>query len=206
MLERLYAPLVEKLNLAPEQSREFYQVILDNKMKGQAQMADVLRHEDLNRMTRTLADLQKEMDARLQALLGAANFARYQEYQAGAADRGLLELAKDRFAEHPLTGEQQQLLLTAMAAVCKAAATTAGGNEAGFSVADTREVMDQKLGRQEAIDRHILQQAASFLSPAQLKILSAMQARMMAARKDGYAKLRGMFGDQSRDSNIRQAT
>jgi hypothetical protein len=195
LLERLYAPLVEKLSLTPQQSREFYQVILDNKLQGQAQMADLLRHEDPNRMNRTVADLQKELATRLQALLGDAHFAQYQEYQAGVADRGLVELAKADFADHPLTEEQQQRLLAAMAVGRKTVANIAGGNDAGFSVADTSEVMDKKLGRQEAIDRYILQQAAGFLSPAQLKILGATQARMMAARKDGYAKVRAMCGN-----------
>jgi hypothetical protein len=200
MLERLYAPLVKKLGLTPEQSRGFYQEIFDNKMKGQAQMAELLRHEDLNRMARTVADFQKETDARLQTLLGSANFAQYQEYQIGIGDRGVLERTKDDFAEHPLTEEQQQLLLEAMEAGRRAAGNATGSGNAGFSVADTAEVMDQKLTRQESIDRHILQQAAGFLSPAQLKILSSTQAKLLAARKNGYEKARAMFGDRNRDS------
>jgi hypothetical protein len=200
ILERLYAPLVKKLNLTSEQSKRFYQVILDNKQKGQAQMADLLRHEDLSRMAQTVANLQQEADASLLVLLGAANFARYQEYQTGIGDRSLLERTKDDFAECPLTEEQQHRLLLAMAAGQKAVGNTAGGSHAGFSVADTIEVMNEKLGRQESIDQHILQQAAGFLSPTQLKILSSTQARMMAGRKNGYAKARAMFGVQNRDS------
>jgi len=34
ILERLYAPLVKKLNLTSEQSKRFFQVILENKMKA----------------------------------------------------------------------------------------------------------------------------------------------------------------------------
>ena len=51
-----------------------------------------------------------------------------------------------------------------------------------------------KLRQQEFFDKHVLEQAASFLSPAQFKILGSIQARMMALRKSGYA----MFGDQNR--------
>ena len=200
ILERLYALLVKKLNLTLEQSKGFYQVILENKMKGQAQMADLLRHEDLGRMAEAIADFQKEMDASLQALLGVANFARYQEYQTGIGDRSLMERTKNDFAEHPLTEEQQQRLLVAMEAGRKATGNTAGSSDAGFSIADTIEVMNTKLSRQESIDQHVLQQAASFLSPAQLKILSSTQAKMIAQRKNGYAKARAMFGDQNRDS------
>jgi len=200
VLERLYAPLVDKLNLTPEQSRSFYQVILDNKTRGQAQMTDLLRHEDLGRMAKTLAGFQEETDASLQTLLGAAKFAEYQAYQKGAGDRGILERTKDDFAESPLTGDQQQSLLKAMEAGRIAVGNTAGTSDAGFSVADTSDVMNKKLSRQESIDQHILQQAANFLSPAQLTILSSTQARMMAARKNGYAKARATFGNQDPDS------
>jgi hypothetical protein len=85
----------------------------------------------------------------------------------------------------------------AMEAGRKAVGNTAGSSDAGFSVADTIEVMNKKLSRQESIDQHILQQAAGFLSPTQLKILRSTQAKMMAGRKNGYAKARAMFGDQN---------
>jgi hypothetical protein len=197
MLERLYAPLVKKLKLASEQSKDFYQVMLENKLNGLAQMTDLLRHGDLSRMARTVAEIKEEADARLQALLGAAHFARYQEYQTGIGDRGLWERTKGDFAGCPLTEEQQHCLLMAMEAARKAVGNTAGGDAVGFSVADTIEVMREKLSRQETIDQHILQQAAGFLSAAQLKTLSITQTRLMSDRKNGYAKARAMFGDQS---------
>jgi len=148
-------------------------------------------------LAKIVADFQKEADASLQSLLGAANFAQCQEYQTGIGDRGILERTKDDFADRPLTEEQQHRLLMAMEAGRKAVGNTAGSSDAGFSVADTIEVMNKKLSRQESIDQHILQQAAGFLSPTQLKILRSTQAKMMAGRKNGYAKARAMFGDQN---------
>jgi hypothetical protein len=199
MLEQLYAPLIKKLNLTSEQSRRFYQVIFDNKMRGHAQMADLFRHENLSRMAKTVADLQKETDASLQALLGAANFAQYEEYQTSVGDRGMLERTKDDFAESPLTEEQRQHLLKAMESGRKAIGNSTSGSMVGFSVADTSEVMNEKLSRQESIDQYVLQQAAGFLSPVQLKILSAIQAKMMCARKNGYAKTLAMFGEHGQE-------
>ena len=199
LLERLYAPLVKKLNLAPEQSRRFYEAILDDKMKRQAQVTDLLRHEDFSRMARAIADIQKETDSSLQALLEAADFVQYREYQAGVGDRGQLELMKGDFAECPLTEEQQQHLLKAMESGRKAAGNFTSDGVVGFNIADTSDVMNEKLSRQEAIDQHLLQQAAGFLSPVQLQILGSAQARMMTARKDGYAKAREMFGERIGD-------
>ena len=198
LLERLYAPLVKQLNLTPEQSRRFCEVILDGKMKGQARMADLLRHEDFSKMSRAIADIQKETDASLQVLLGAASFAQYQEYQKGVADRGALELMKNDFAQSPLTEEQQQQLLNTMESARKTVGNSAAGNVVGFSIADTNESMIEKLNRQQIIDQHILQQAIGFLSPVQLQILGSAQARMMNARKSGYAKAREIFGAHDR--------
>ncbi len=196
VLEQLYAPLIEKLNLAPEQSRRFYQLILDHKTKAQAPMTDLLRHEDFSRMARAVADVQKETDANLQTLLGVDHFAQYQEYQTSVADRGTLIRMRSDFAESPLTEEQQQHLLKAMESGRKTVGNFGGDGVISFSIADTSEVMNEKLSRQESIDQHVLQQAASFLSPIQLKILGSTQAQMLAARKNGYEKARAMFGAQ----------
>lgn len=193
-LERLYGPLVEQLNLTAEQSRRFYEVILDDKMKREAQMTNLLRDEDFSRMARNSADIQKETDASLQALLGAANFAHYQEFQPSVGDRALLEMMKGDFAENPLTEEQQQHLLKSLESGRKTA-----GSGVAFSIADSNDVMKEKLSRQESIDRHVLQQAAGFLSPVQLQILGSAQARMMTARKKGYAKAREIFGEHRQE-------
>ena len=198
ILERLYAPLIKMLNLTSEQSGRFYQLILDNKMRGQAQMTELLRHEDPSTMAKTIAEFQRESNASLRAslrtLLGAAGFARYEEYQTSVGDRGILEQTKDDFAESPLTEEQQQCLLKAMEAGRKA--FVGPGGVVKFSVADTGNVMNEKLSRQESIDQHVLQLAAGFLSPVQLKILGSTQARMMTARRSGYAQAQAMFGQR----------
>jgi GTP cyclohydrolase I len=194
VLEQLYAPLVKKLNLTAEQSQNFYQMILDTKMRGQAQVTELLRHEDPSRMARTLADFQKEMDARMQALLGTANFAEYKEYQTSVGDRGLLLLTKNDFASCPLSEEQEQHLLGAMESGRKTIGNSASGSVVGFSIADTSDVMREKLSRQESIDQYVLEQAAGFLSPVQLKILASALAKLMTARKVGYEKARATFG------------
>jgi len=197
-LERQYSPLVKQLNLAPEQSGELYQLLLANKMHGLAQRTELLCHGDIGRMSKNVADFQKETDASLRALLGDANFSKYQEYQTGVGDRMTLGLMKNDFAENPLTEEQEQCLLQVMESGRKALGGAAGGGDAGFSIADTSEVMEQKLKRQESIDEQVLQQAAGFLSPAQLRILGSAQARFRAWRKDGYEKAQQMFGDHGR--------
>src|SRR5215471_17559963 len=194
ILDQLYGPLIKKLNLTAEQSRSFYQVIIDNKKRGPAQVTELLRHGDLSRMAKTLADLQKEMEASLQALLGPANFAAYQEFETSVGDRSILMRMEKEFADCPLGEEQQQHLLKAMESGRKAVGNSAGGSAVRFSTADTSDAMGEKVKRQESIDQYVLREAADFLSPVQLKILALAQAKMMTARKDGYEKAQAMFG------------
>lgn len=109
-------------------------------------------------------------------------------------DRYALEMMKSDFAKKPLTEEQQEQLLNAMDSARIAVGDPVTGGVVKFSISDTNEVMNEKLSRQQMIDQHVLKQAAGFLSPIQLQILGSAQARMMTARKSGYAKAREMFG------------
>jgi hypothetical protein len=196
MLERLYGPLVKQLDLPAEKGEKFYQLLLENKMDGFAQRADLLRHESISKLSEQAANSKKEMEAGLQALLGEANFAQYQKYQAGIADRGRLEMVKCFFAESPLTDDQQQLLLRAMETARNALGD--GGSIMEFRVSDNGNVMDQKLARQESINQRVLAQAAAFLSPAQLQVLASTQARMLAQAKEGYLKMRATFASSAK--------
>jgi len=144
------------------------------------------------------AEFQREMNASLQELLGEAKFAHFQEYEAGGGDRLALEMMKNDFEREPLTGEQQQRILKAMEAGRKMAAGAATGQDAEFSIADSSDVLKQKLIRQEAIDEHVLQQAADFLSSAQLQILRTALVRQIGFRKKGHAMAQEMFGDKGR--------
>lgn len=190
MLEQLYGPFVKQLNLPPEQSEKFYEILLENKMNGLAQRADLQRHENITRLSEQVAHAQKEMVAGLRVLLGEANFARFVKYQAGIGDRSRLEMMKHFFTRSPLTDDQQQLLLEAMEAGRKA---LDDGGSTEFSMADNSGVMDQKLARQESINQFVLERAAAFLSPEQSEILASTQAKMLAQIREGYVKMREMF-------------
>jgi hypothetical protein len=205
MVERLYRPLAEQLDLTPQQREAFYEALLENKMSGIAQRAALLSHCDTSRLAETAAQLQKETDGRLLALLGEAKFGQYQQYQIDVGDRGVLVMIQSDFSEHPLTQEQYLGLLRAMSSARKTAKK--GGTNAGFSIADSGAVMNQKLKRQASIDQQVSKEAAAFLSPAQLQILKAAQVRLRGWRKDGYAKAQEMFGDRAspQESNLDKA-
>jgi len=195
-IKKQYAPLAKKLNLTPEQADKFYQVLTDNKMSTLAQKSDVVAAGgNTAALEKIVADAQKETDASLQALLGDAGFAQYQAYQSGVEDRVLLERMNDDFADNPLTEDQQQRLLQAMQAARQAVANNTSA--IGFSVTDTSALMEQKLQQQEAINQEVLQQAAAFLTPAQLQTLGSSQSNIINLTTAGYAMARKMFGAQS---------
>jgi RNA polymerase sigma factor (sigma-70 family) len=189
---KLYGPLLAQLNLTPDQSNKFYDILIDNKMNSVVAKTDRMASGDLSGLNTLTAQTQKEADAGIQALLGDAAFAQYQDYQSGLADRVMLDRITPDFAESPLTDDQQQELLETMQEARKSVA----GDNTAFSVGDSSAAMGQKLDQQEAINEEVLQQAASFLTPAQLQILGNSQSNMVAMTKAGYAMAQKMFDSQ----------
>jgi RNA polymerase sigma factor (sigma-70 family) len=195
-IKKQYAPLVKQLNLTPEQADKFYQVLSDNKMSTMEQKSDVIATGgNTAALEKIDTDAHKETDASLQALLGDAGFAQYQAYQSGVYDRVLLDRINDDFADKPLTGDQQQRLLQAIQAARLAVASSTSA--IGFSVTDTTAMMEQKLQQQEAMNQQVLEQAAGFLTPAQLQTLGSSQSNIINSTRAGYAMAQKMFGAQT---------
>jgi hypothetical protein len=126
MVERLYRRLAEQ-DLTSQQSEAFYQILLEHKMSGIVQRAELLCHEDVSRLAKSADEAQKETDERLLALLGEARFSQYQEYQTSVRDRGTLEMIRSDFVDQPLTEEQRESLLRAMSPARKEWAGDPGG-------------------------------------------------------------------------------
>jgi hypothetical protein len=196
MVERLYRPLVEELDLTSQQGEAVYQILLEFKMSGIVQRAELLCHEDVSKLAKSADETQKDTDERLLALLGEAKFSQYQKYQTSVGDRGTLEMIRSDFAAQPLTEEQRMGLLRAMSSARRECGGDPGG-KVGFSIADASDVTAQKLKRQASVDQQILQQAAAFLSPAQGQILDAALAKLRAWRQEGFAKAQEMSGNRA---------
>jgi RNA polymerase sigma factor (sigma-70 family) len=180
VLRKQYAPLLKQLNLTPEQADTFYKLLLDNQFNYKEQAA---------------GNSGQELETGLQTLLGDSGYTQYQDYKSGVEARAQLDQMTGDFAENPLTDDQQQQLVKVMTA---AQNTVTGANDAvKFNVNDPAAAMAQNLQLQENINQQVLQQAADFLSPAQLQTFASSQSNSLNMERTGYALAQKMFGAQS---------
>lgn len=192
-LKKQYDPLLKQLNLTPEQSDSFYQILLDSRManmgRGEAMFSG--SKEDA---AKALADSKQELETSLQNLLGSDGYAQYEQYQTVYAARTQMDQMKSDFADSPLTDDQQQQLLQAIETAQKTAVTP----NAGLSVTDTASAMEENLQQQAAVNQQVLQQASNFLSSAQLQILATSQSNRINLEKGGFELAQKMFGSGSK--------
>jgi RNA polymerase sigma factor (sigma-70 family) len=191
-----YAPLVKQLGLDDDQAEKFYKILLNHEMNGMEQRADLMAAGNMAGMKQLGEDLKKQMNASLEDLLGAGGFAQYQDFESTIGDRVMMERMKEDFVDNPLTDEQQQQLMQTM----KSARSAAGGDGSdpagGFSVANSGAATEQVIQRQQNINQQVLQQAAAYLSPAQLQTLGTSQSNMISMQQAGYTLAQKMYGIQ----------
>jgi RNA polymerase sigma factor (sigma-70 family) len=191
-LKKEYAPFVKQMNLTPEQTDAFYQLLLDNwkstQEAGTAQLSGATPAQ-------TPTESKQILDSGMQALLGPDGYAQYQDYASEVGVRAEVDQMKSDFADNPLTSDQEEQLVQTMKA---AQSSVLGPNQAvKFSVADPDSAMAQNLQQQENINQQVLEDAVDFLSPAQLQTLGTSQSNRVSMEKAGYAMAQKMFGTQS---------
>jgi RNA polymerase sigma factor (sigma-70 family) len=184
----MYGPLVKQLNLSPEQADKFYDIIVDNGLKGLEAMQSGKPSASANEM--------KSMESDLQSLLGDTGLAQYKDYtQNDMAGQSMLTAMKNDFADHPLSDTQQQQLLQAMKTARQSATANNPLGASPGNPSDQTAIMNQTLQQQEQINQTVLQQAAAFLSPDQLQTLGASQSNMIAMQKAMAPMMQKMFSN-----------
>jgi RNA polymerase sigma factor (sigma-70 family) len=182
----MYGPLVKQLNLSPEQADKFYNILVDNGIKGLAAMQSG-NSEDIKSNTQSL-------EANLQSLLGDAGYAQYQNFTKNdVADQSLFTAMKNDFADNPLSDTQQQQLLQAMKTARQTVTANSPLDLSQANPSDKLAMMGQLLQQQEQMNQNVLQQAATFLSPDQLQTLGTSQSNMIAMQKSMAPIMQKMF-------------
>jgi RNA polymerase sigma factor (sigma-70 family) len=195
LLKKQYDPLLKQLNLTPEQGDAFYQLLLDNQMNNMQRGASLFSGGGKGDAAQALADSAQELQAGLKNLLGDDGYSQYQDYQSVIAVRMQLDQMKSDFADNPLSDDQEQQLVQAMKTAQSAVA--GANNSVKINVTDPSASMEQNLQQQASINQQVLQQAADFLSPAQLQTLGTSQSNLISLERAGYAMAQQMFGAQT---------
>jgi RNA polymerase sigma factor (sigma-70 family) len=180
-----YAPLVKQLRLSDDQAERFYQLLSDRSAQG----LEAVQSGNL------AAAATNSIEPELKALLGETGFKQYLDFTESMADQTMLNMAKESFVEDPLTDQQQQQLLEAMKSARKRVESSAGDlpNQATLNAVGQTAIMDQAIARQEQINQSVLQQAADFLSPDQLRTLASSQTNWLGMQKVGMAMAQKLF-------------
>jgi hypothetical protein len=202
MLKTQYAPLLKQLNLTPDQRDAFYKALSDNMTNAMAQGMAMMSGTNNPDATSAVADSQKAMEEQMKSLLGDAGFAQFQEFQTSLPDRVLLDtMIKPSFADNPLTDDQQQRLLQLMTSERKNAAAAVDPNtgQPAVMTANSGGAMAQAVQTQEQINQGVYQQAAAFLSPAQLDSLAASQSNLINMTKASMTMMQKMMGTNADD-------
>jgi RNA polymerase sigma factor (sigma-70 family) len=172
-------PLVKRLGLSPEQADKFYDTIVDSGIKAvQAISAGNTNGIDPHSLSQSL-----------RSLLGDAGFAQYNEYLKNEMyGQTMFSAMKSYFDDNPLTDQQQQQLVQALNAAKKSIVPDSPGTTSGDAAL---EMTPQQ--RMEQINQVVLQQAAGFLSPAQVQNLGAFQSNMLAQQQANLPVRNKMF-------------
>jgi len=196
MLKTQYAPLVKQLNLTPEQRDAFFAALMDNATNAMSQALVMMSGTNKAGATGVLEDAQKSLQNQMRSLLGDSGFAQFQEYQTTIPDRQLLDSMKTSFADNPLTDDQQQRLLQIMVNERKNSIMPLDPNTGKPVVLEANPAaqMEQTLQTQDQINQRVYQQAANFLSPAQLQSLGTSQTNMLGLVKSMMPMMQKMLG------------
>jgi RNA polymerase sigma factor (sigma-70 family) len=188
MMKIQYGPLVKQLHLSDDQANKFYQILIGKS----AENLDAMQSGNLSSVMTNAAASQKTMENDLKSVLGEDGYSQYKDFTGSMADRMMLDMTKNNFADNPLSDQQQQQLLDAMKSARKNIAATAPAPDLS-NQGDRIAAMSQALDQQQLVNQSVLQQAASFLSPDQLQTLSTSQSNWMSMQKVGIAMAQKMF-------------
>ncbi len=202
-LDSRYAALFKSLNLSPEQLSKFKDLLVE---KGSA-IADVIaaaRSQGVSPQTdpaqfkALIADAQAQADANIQATLGDAAFAQYQQYQQTLPQRNVVnQLAQSlSYTNTPLTDAQTEAMVQLLAS------TSPPPSDAAITRAEIAASIGSGFGGGgggggSQITDAAVAQASTVLSPTQLQALQQLQQSQQAQAQINAA-LRAQFGGGNR--------
>ena len=181
-IKERYAPLVQQLNLTPEDTEKFTQLVGDALLKG-TDLASSLTQGDGDRVQtlKAMADTRTEMQNQLQALLGEAGYAQYTQFNQAIPAQTTVKLLNQQLGDNGLSDDQSAHLAQIVAAEPYAATHGIDGelDPAFFS---SQEDIDAYLQQVVASNQRILDQASSFLTSQQLAALEIVQSNSINAQ------------------------
>lgn len=195
VLNQLYAPLIKKMNLAPDEAEQFKNLLAEQMLKG-TENATSLMGGPTNRteMLEKLAADQKEFDEQIRGFLGESRYLQYKDYQQTVGERTQLSQFQQQTAasDHPLTDQQTEALLGFMKEEKQTAATDARlplpgetPDAATMQAMLSGEGLDKLLQTQETVNQRVYERSREILSPEQLGAFGKFQTNQLQIMRMG---------------------
>jgi hypothetical protein len=185
MLDNTYAPLFKMLNLTPQQLEQFKNLMVQ---KQQALMDAVQAARDQGITPRSdpqafqdaITQAQAAVDSQIQAALGDAGFAAYQQYQQTLPQRATVTSLQQSlsYTPTPLTDDQASQLIGILAQTSPPANNN-GGN--GLAAAFGRGAAGPGGGAQ--VSDQAITLAQGFLSAPQVQALQQLQQQQQVQKQ-----------------------
>jgi hypothetical protein len=179
-LDGRYASLFKNLNLTPDQLEQFKNLLVQKQQAMQDARAAAIQ-QGLNPRTdpqgfqQAVQSAQAAVDTQIQATLGDAGFAQYQQYQQTLPQRTTVTAVQQSlsYSQTPLTDDQANQLIQLMAQNSSGNGGGGGGGRGGFG------------GQQEGapITAAVITQAQSILSAPQVQALQQVQQQQQAQQQ-----------------------
>jgi hypothetical protein len=204
MMDQMYAPLVKKMDLTPEEATQFKDLLADNTMKAAEKASSMFGGLGSTNSADTFKAMtaeQKTFDEQIKAFLGDDRYAQYKDYQETVGERTLLNQFKQQAgSDYNLNDQQTEALLTFMKEEQKSVAATTGlplgqpdKDPAKFQTLLSDGKVDELLQAQETVGQRVYERARTILSSDQLDTLGKYQTNRMQMMRMGMTMMRKMF-------------
>ena len=213
VMDMMYGGLFKELQLTPEETDQFKELLLDHQMKAMEAGGAFLKLQgqetDQTAAMNELAGAQKESDAQIKAFLGDDRYGQFKEYQETMAERMTLSQFSQQMAggQNPLSADQSQQLLEIMKQEKKGTAPALGesGADGSLGAANWQAMMSEEkmsdfLKQQEDLNQRVLERAKAVLTPEQLEAFATHQASQLQMQRMGVTMAVKMFGGEKSDS------
>jgi hypothetical protein len=204
MMDQMYAPLVKKMGLTPDEATQFKDLLADNAMKGAEKASSMFGGSGSTNNAESLKAItaeQKTFDEQVKTFLGDDRYAQYKDYQETVSERTLLNQFKMQAgSDYNLNDQQTEALLTFMKEEQKSVAATTG-LPLGQTDKDPAKLqsllsdgkVDDLLKAQETAGQRAYERARTILSPDQLDTFGKYQTNRMQMMRMGMTMMRKMF-------------
>jgi hypothetical protein len=204
MLGQMYGPLIQKLQLSPEEAQAFKDLLLEN-MGNATELASTMFESgnagDRKEISQKLAAQTQLMEDAMKDLLGEERYAHYKEYQKTVGERAQLTAFRQETMGmgEPISESQTEQLIKIMGEERSHATATAGiefpdGTKGQFPGAMNEEQIEKLLGMQEQINRNVYQRAEEVLSASQLDAFGKHQSTQYQMMRMGLNMARKFMG------------